>query len=290
MAWRGLVPFVTLAVLGALALAAAWLAGRRSTTGPATMSFWGHVGELRRRLLRIAAAFLSALVVALVLRIEEHGGWPVPVLSMYDPIAAQLFRAMADHLVPDGVTLVTLGALDAFSAQLSTGLAIATVVALPTALWELGVFIGPGLRAQEKRLLRFAVFPAMLLFAAGALFAYFVILPTTLEALYAFATPLGAVPLLSLSDLASFTLAFLVGVGLAFQAPIVMAALSRVGLVSPAAFVRKWRHAVLVILFVSMVVTPDPTIVSQLLLGLPLIALYLVGIGAAYWAAPRKAP
>lgn len=263
--------------------------------GEARLGVWGHLEEARRRTLVVAAALVAGLVLALTTRVVVwHGtvaglGLSLPVLlpGLYDTLAAQLFRAAAADLVPPGVELVVTSPMAGFAAQVNVALGIAAALALPVALHQAGRFVGPALRPAERRLLSAALVPAMLLFLLGALFGYAVVLPFTLQALYQFSGALGARGLLSAQDFASFTLSFLLGFGLAFQTPLAMAALSRVGLVPPRAYWRHARHAVVAILVVAMVVTPDPTIVSQLMLAVPMVALYVLGAVVAAWVAPK---
>jgi sec-independent protein translocase protein TatC len=246
-----------------------------------------HVEELRRRLLIVVGVLAAGTFAALTVRIEERGGWPMPVLGLYDTLASQLFRAASEALLPAGVQLITTSPADGFVAQFSIALGIGIAFAIPVAMDQLARFLSPALRPRERTLVAWAVLPAMVLFLLGAAFGFAILLPLTFEALYRFSDALGAATYLTISDFATFTLAFLAGCGLAFEMPLVMGLLSRVGLVSPRAYWAKWRHAVVAILVLAMVVTPDPTIVSQVLLAIPLIGLYLLGAGLATWASRR---
>lgn len=274
----------TLAVLALLGLAMV-LALLRRGPGLERGRLLEHVEELRRRLLVVAGVLVAGTFAALTVRLEDHGGWPAPVLGLYDTLASQLFRAAADALLPPDVQLIVTGPADGFVAQFSIALGIGIAFAIPVAMDQMGRFLAPALRPSERTLLAWAVLPAVALFLLGAAFGFTVLLPLTFEALYRFSDALGAATYLTVADFATFTLAFLAGCGLAFEMPLVMGLLSRVGLVSPRSYWAKWRHAVVAILVLAMVVTPDPTIVSQVLLALPLIALYLLGAALATWAA-----
>jgi sec-independent protein translocase protein TatC len=269
---------------------------RRGAPGEVLLGLWEHLEELRRRLLAIAGTLLAATTLALTFRVGLwHGAllgraWtvPYPEPSLYDTVSSQLFRAAARHLVPPGVQLIVTTPMDGFMAQFYVALGLGIAVAVPVALHQLGRFFGPALREREKRLLALALVPATALFLLGAGFCYALVLPATLSALYQFSAPLGAASLLQVGDLATFVLNFLVGFGIAFQTPLVMVVLSRVGLVRPAVYWRYWRHATIVIVIVAGVLTPDPTVVSQLMLAVPLVGLYLVGAAVASRTA-RKA-
>lgn len=284
MAAPGLLRGGTLAALALLVLALV-LALLRRGPGLERGRLLDHVEELRRRLLVVAGVLLAGTLAALTVRIDERGGWPVPVLDVYDTLASQLFRAASAALLPPGVQLITTSPADGFVAQFSIALGIGIAVAIPVAMDQLARFLGPALRPSERRLLGWAVLPAVALFLLGAAFGFAVLLPLTFEALYRFSEALGAATYLTVADFATFTLAFLAGCGLAFEMPLVMGLLSRVGLVSPHSYWAKWRHAVVAILALAMAVTPDPTIVSQVLLAVPLIALYILGAALATWAA-----
>lgn len=284
----GLVRGVTLAVLALLGAALVWAALRR--TKPLEHGrLLEHVEELRRRILLVMAVLVAGTLLALTVGVEERGGWPVPVPGVYTNAASQLFTAAAGALLPPGVQLITTAPADAFVAHFTIALGIGIALAVPVAFDQAARFLSPALLPRERRLLAWSVLPAAGLFMLGAWFGFALLLPATFEALYRFADSLGAATLLTVADFATFTLAFLAGCGLAFELPLVMALLARVGLVRPAAFWRGWRYAVLGILVLAMVVTPDPTIVSQVLLAVPLVLLYVVGAGLASWVAPRAA-
>ncbi len=276
-----IVTVAVLALLLAAVVAAIALARRRQPQGDAQASFLAHVAELRRRLLVIIGTLVGGTVLALTFRVGAWHGWPVPMPALYDNAAAQVFSAAAAHLVPPGVQLVVTSPMDGFMAQFYWAFGLGIALAIPVALHQMGHFFGPALRPRERRLLAIAIVPACLLFIAGAAFGFYWVLPLTFAALYEFSDALGAANLLQVADFSSFTLSFLVGFGLGFQTPLVMAVLTRVGLVPARVYWTYWRHAMVVILIVAMVLTPDPTIVSQLMLAVPLAFLYIIGAAVA---------
>lgn len=270
-------------VAGALlaALGAAYLLrGPRPVSGETRLRALDHVEELRRRLVVCIAAWLVVTLAAFSFRIGTWRGFPVPIPALRDNFAAQAFHAIAEHAVPDNVTLVVTRPFDAFVAELSIAAAIGFVVVLPIAFGQLAAYVGPALRPAERRMLLRAIVPATALFLAGAAFAWFLVLPLLLRTLYEYAASLGAEPLLVVADLISFTLTTLVMFGLAFQLPLVMAVLARAGIVEASTFASKWRHAVVAIVIVSAFAT-DPTVISQLMMAGPLLVLYGLGIVAA---------
>src|SRR5688572_5434611 len=109
----GLVRGVTLAVLAVLALALVWAALRR--TKPLEHGrLLEHVEELRRRALLVVAVLVAGTLLALTVRVEERGGWPVPEPALFATMAGQLFAAAADALLPPEVQLITTAPTDAF--------------------------------------------------------------------------------------------------------------------------------------------------------------------------------
>lgn len=259
------------------------LSGRRQPPREG-MRWFDHLDDLRRRLFVSVAAVLVVSALVFSFRWPADSAHPVPALQ--DNLAAQAFRRMAADLVPPGVQLVQVRPLDGFMAELAIAFGIAVVVTLPVTLGQLGGFITPALEERERRLLRRAAVPVLALFVAGVAFGYLFVLPFLFSTLYGYGTALGAQPLLQVSELVSFSLSLLLVFGAAFQTPVAMYALTRVGLVPAEAWTRVWRHATVVIVVVAALVT-DPTIVSQVMVAVPLLLLYGVGILAARTAQKR---
>ncbi len=278
-AWWQMAGLAGVVVIG---IAVIWLLVRRtrpSDTPP--MTFMEHFEELRRRLAVVAAAWLLGTILSFTVRIDRGPGlWPSFSLAVQDNLAAQVFQRIATHLVPEGVQLVVTRPIDGFVAQLSIAGGIGFIVALPVLLIQAGLYLGPALHAHERRALKWAFGPFLVLFAAGVAFCWFLVLPLLLVTLYGYGTALGAQPLLVISDLVGFTITMIVTFGLAFQAPLVMYILARVGIANAATYARLWRHAMVAILIFSAVIT-DPTVISQVLVAAPLVALYFLGILAA---------
>jgi sec-independent protein translocase protein TatC len=252
------------------------------------MGLWGHVGELRRRLVRSLAALAAGLALVFLVRVQAR--WPYVGLDPYDNLAAQVFRQGAADLVPPDVGLIVTRPMDGFVAVFDVAILLAVLLTLPYVLAQVVGFLAPALRQRERRVLLALVVPAFLLFALGIAFGYRVVLPTAYRALYGFSAVLGAQTLLDVNEFVSFTLLFLLLCGAAFQTPLAMYGLARAGLVRPAVFLRKWRHAVVAIVVLAAVATPDPTPVSQLLVSGPLVALYFLGVALALpgWRAHQR--
>ncbi len=266
--------FGTLVFFFALVVLLAWATRRAS---PASGGWRVHLEDLRRRIMVSAVALLVAVLVLFSFRAEGYRLVP----SVQHNMAAQAFGRMTADLVPPDVQLVVVRPIDGFMAELTIAFGLGALLAMPVIVTQMAGFVGPALKEKEKRFLRAAAIPIVLLFVAGATFAYVFVLPFLLETLYGYGSALGAQPLLQVSELVSFAVGLMVIMGIAFQLPLVMFALSRIGLVEPRTWARLWRHALVVILLASAVIT-DPTIVSQLMVAAPLMVLYGLGVAAAY--------
>lgn len=287
-------PWIAVALAAAVALlVAAALAARDRARGPPPEAA-GLLDHLRELQTRLRASLLAVLALLLVFAALGAGWWTVggvriPVPRLGEPtIAAAAYAEMTRAFVPAGVQLVVLRPVDAVAAQLWVAVLLAIIAALPVVVYEVASFLAPALLPGERSVaLRIA--PLILaLFAAGAAFAWFLLVPFLIRTLYGFAPAIGATPLLDVPELVSFATFVVLAMGLVFELPVVMAALARAGIVRPATFASKWRHAIVGIFLLAAFVTPDPTVVGQLLVAVPMAALYGIGVAAAYALGPKK--
>jgi sec-independent protein translocase protein TatC len=226
-------------------------------------SLLDHMIELRARLLR-AIAGLLLLFVALL------------------PFANRLYAWLAQPLLdklPAGGQLIAVEVASPFFAPLKLAFFVAVVVAMPWLLYQAWAFVAPGLYKREKRLALPLLASALALFYAGCAFAYFIVLP----AVFAFlqkVTPAGVAMMTDINAYLDFVLVIFLAFGASFELPVALVILVLLGWVTPAQL-REWRgYAIVGIFVVAAVITP-PDVVSQLLLALPMVALYELGILAA---------
>lgn len=253
-----------------------------------------HLRELQARLVSVvlAVAVLLLLFFTFGVRVvPTPWGFPAvyPWASPDMSVAALAFRGLADAFVPPGVTLVVTSPLDGVVSLILVALALTAFAAVPIVAWHTALFLGPALQGNEARAVLVAVPLALALFLAGVAFGWLVMVPTVFATLYTYAGALDAALLITVHSLVSFSAVMLLVFGVAFELPVVMAALSRVGVVQPRTWATGWRQAVLAIVIVAAIVTPDPTIVSQLLVAVPMLVLYVLGIGAAFLAGKPRA-
>jgi len=232
---------------------------------------------IRNALLRLFGALLLLVVVGLTV--------PIPYIGVTATEWA-IGRVQAD-LVPAGATVAVLTPLDGFFAQAAIAAALAAAAVLPLFFFEIWRFMAPALLPPERRALLFGLLGALLLAAFGAVFAYSVLVPIMFTELFAF-VPAGAMPLFNLRAVLSQVSGFVLGTALIFLLPLAMVVLSRVGLV-PAGVWRAWgRVAVLLVLVLSAIITPDGSGAGMVLLALPVCALYGVGYAGARLLSKNK--
>lgn len=227
--------------------------------------FVSHLIELRDRLIR---SLIAVVVVFAVLCI-----YPTPS-GLYDLLAAPL----TSHL-PKGATLIATNVISPVLVPLKITLMAAFLVALPVVLYQAWAFVAPGLYSHEKKLVLPLVISSTLLFFVGVAFCYFIVIPAMSQFIQSWA-PKSITAAPDIEQYFGFVLTLFIVFGLAFEVPIVVIVLARIGIVSIEQL-RQYRGYFIVIAFiVSAVVTP-PDVISQLSLAIPMCLLYEVGIWAA---------
>jgi sec-independent protein translocase protein TatC len=247
------------------------------------------VAEARRRLVRVgvvlAAIFGFVLFFKLVpvrlgiLGVSVPMAYPWP--SPFDNVTAQVFRGLVAYTLPPGVTLLNVGVGDSIVAQMEIGLLLALVVGMPWIVHETAAFLMPALRRSERTLLREVGLPASILFAVGFAAGLLVLTPFTYRLLFLYVAAMGLAPVLGVTSFVTFTLLYSLAFGVVFELPVFLYALTRLGVVRASAWRKHWRGAVIGSLVFGMVVTPDNSGITMLLIALPMFGLYL---GGAYFA------
>ena len=170
-----------------------------------------------------------------------------------------------------------LGLQEPFLIWFKAGLVIAFLVASPGIFLHIWQFISAGLYPHERRYVYFFLPTSLLLFWAGAALAFFFIFNMVIDFLLEFNASMGIGASPRLTDYMSFALMLPLGFGISFQLPLVMLVLERLGILSVQLYVSQWRMAILIIAFLSMILTPND-VGSMLGMAIPLVGLYFVGI------------
>jgi sec-independent protein translocase protein TatC len=186
-------------------------------------------------------------------------------------------------VVDPGDGLVYLSILDGIFAWLKVAMYCGIVLAAPMIFYEIWTFVAAGLYPQEKVLVYRSLPLCIGLFVAGVCLCQFVLLPLAINYLLGFNAWLGLRPELRLNDWLSFAIFTPILFGIAFQTPLLMFLLDRIGILSVDLYIRHWRIATFVILVLSAFLAPSPDPVSMMALGVPIAALYWLGILMCKW-------
>ena len=227
--------------------------------------FVSHLIELRDRLIRALIA-VGIVFGALCL-------WPGPG-GLYDLLAAPLVANL-----PQGATMIATNVISPFLVPLKITLLAAFLVALPVVLYQVWAFVAPGLYAHEKKLVLPLVVSSTLLFFLGVAFCYFFVFGKVFSFIQSFA-PKSITAAPDIEAYLGFVLTMFIAFGTAFEVPIAVVVLARMGIVSVDKL-KAWRGYFIVIAFIIAAVITPPDVVSQLALAIPMCLLYEVGIWAA---------
>jgi sec-independent protein translocase protein TatC len=227
--------------------------------------FVSHLIELRDRLVRA--------VIAVGIAFGALAMWPGPA-GLYDLLAAPLVASL-----PHGATMIATNVISPFLVPLKITLMAAFILALPVVLYQVWAFVAPGLYNHEKRLVMPLVVSSTLLFVAGVAFCYFFVFGQVFKFIQSFA-PKSITAAPDIEAYLGFVLTMFVAFGAAFEVPVVVMVLARMGVVSLEKL-RAFRGYFVVVAFIVAAVITPPDVVSQLALAIPMCLLYEVGILAA---------
>ncbi|MEO8213998.1 MAG: twin-arginine translocase subunit TatC [Myxococcales bacterium] len=242
----------------------------RAAVDETRMSFLEHLSELRLRLRNAAIVFLVAVVVSFIF------------VKKYFVFLTRPAR-QAWEMALNGQPAVFHFASPTEPFWVYTKIAIigALLAASPFVLWELWKFVAPGLYKKERRLVMVITVATAGCFVGGAVFGYLILCTPALTYMFSFAEKFSGFeiqPTIMMDELVGFMLAMLLGTGVAFELPIVIAVLGWIGLVTARQLWRFDKYALILSAVVGGVLTPGPDILSQLLMAGPLFALYNISI------------
>jgi sec-independent protein translocase protein TatC len=273
------------------------------------MTIGEHLDELRFRLIRVAVAMLVLTAFCLSFGLttiylsfdpssgrftldesSNDGGHQVatdsihfiiyyPYYNPFDNVAIQLTTFMKNTLLPPEVSLIQTAPGQAFFSQVYIAILLSILIAMPLIIREIYAFISPAFGKSTKSVLTVKTFvPTILLFIIGVIFSYVIVIPLILNFLYAYGESIGVATFFSITEFFPFVLQLLVALGLAFELPAIMYALSLTGVVDAAFWKKNFRYAVIIFVIFGAIITPDGGGVSMWLVVAPMIALYLAGL------------
>jgi sec-independent protein translocase protein TatC len=225
------------------------------------MTLLGHLEELRDRLVKAAVAVFVGTVIAAA-------------------FTTQILKLL---IAPYGHPLQVLGPTEGIAIYFRVALTAGLILAMPVLVYQLLMFIMPGLEEREKRYVFWGVPSATLLFLIGAAFAWFVLLPAAIGFLSNWQTEVFLQEWQSQRYI-PFVTSIIFWLGVSFETPLIIFIMSKLGLVTPQFLIKQWRFAVLIIAIAAAMITPTVDPFNMALVMLPLIALYGISILLSYLA------
>jgi sec-independent protein translocase protein TatC len=238
------------------------------------MSFFDHLNELRKRLVYSMIAVLAGTIAGLRYSTQA-----------YEWLARPMMTALRAHHLEE--RLIYTSPTGAVNMYLKLAIYLGLVIASPIVLYQVWLFIAPGLYRHERRAATGFMVSSVTLFLGGIAFCYYILLPYTLSFLVGFNTPYFT-PFISINEYWDLVLILMLGLGLVFQLPILIYFLALFGLVTPGFLWKNLRYAVLIISIVAAIVTPTPDALTMLVFMAPMVGLYLLSIAVAGVVVYRK--
>jgi len=229
----------------------------------AKMSFLDHLEELRHRII----VSLSAVGIGFLVCWSYSS-------QIYNFLAVPITR----HL--NGQKLVFTNPTEPFSLYMKVALIAAIFLTSPVVLWQVWLFISPGLYAREKKFAAPFVICSSILFVLGGIFAYYIAFPMTLRFLLSVGESFQ--PMVTITEYFDLAITVYLGCGIIFEIPILIFFLSIFGIVSAGFLVKNLRYAILIIFIVAAVITPTTDIPTMMVFSMPMLLLYLIGIVVAW--------
>jgi sec-independent protein translocase protein TatC len=232
------------------------------------MSLMEHLGELRKRLIHATVYLLIGFAVAYVFHERLYG----------------FVQAPLDKL---GIALNFTHPTDGLNLYLKTSLVGGAILASPFILYQLWLFISPGMYANEKRYVVPFMSATVGLFLAGGWFGYHYVLPGAIKVLVLqFGHRFH--PILTIEDYTGFFMAVILGLGITFELPILIFFLALFGIVDAKFLLKHIRYAILIIFVIAAVICPTPDPIGMCLFATPMLVLYFAGVAVAFLVHPAR--
>jgi sec-independent protein translocase protein TatC len=236
------------------------------------MGFFEHLEEFRRRLVTSLIALAAAFAIA-----WYRAEWLFEILAR--PVR---------HFLPPGQNLAYTTLTEPFLLYFRVALLGGLILASPIILWQLWLFIAPALYRREKRFAIPFLLASVMFFLAGCAFGYLQAFPVVVGFLVGMGSNFQAV--ITINEYLSTASKVILGLGICFEMPILILFLTRMGVVSERWLLKKFKYAVLVVFVIAAIVTPTPDVATQLVFAVPMLLLYLLGIGVSWVFRKRPAP
>lgn len=247
------------------------------------MTFWDHLTELRKRLVRMVLAWIVMTVVAFA---NSKFIFDSILLAPKDTSfvtykwlckLGELLHVDSLCLPPMSITLVNLNISGQFMTDMTVSMFAGLILASPIIIFQLWQFVMPALYETERRYARQAVFIMSFLFIIGILFSYYFMVPWTLNFLGTYQVSSLVANQISLTSYISTVTSTILSVGVVFELPVVVYVLAKLGIITPDFLKKNRKYAFVIILIVAAIITP-PDIFSQIMVTVPLYSLYEISI------------
>jgi sec-independent protein translocase protein TatC len=232
------------------------------------MSLMEHLDELRKRIIRSFIFLVLGFAVAGI---------------FYKQLVA-FIQAPLNHI---GKSLVFTHPMDPLNLDIQVSLIGGLILASPFILYQVWLFIAPGLYQNERRFVVPFMAATVGLFLTGAAFGYYWVLPGAMQILI---VDFGKnfTPMVTIEEYSSFFLSIILGLGISFELPVLIFFLAIFGIVTPRFLWKNIRYAILAVFLVAAIICPSPDPWTMCIYALPMLVLYLVGIGVAWWVHPAR--
>ena len=248
--------------------------------GDKEMSFWDHLEELRWRLIFALIGVAVGTIICLVfIDWIVNGVLLRPIINLNHNLSPGQQPLHLQNLKPFGQLML----------YMEVAIAGGIILSVPNLLYQLWAFIAPGLMPNERRYVKSIVTFSSLCFLSGVAFSYFVMLPAALQFFAGFGTS-EIQNNIAINEYMNFIVSVMLAAGVVFELPMVSWFLSKLGILTPA-FMRHYRrHSIVVIFIIAAFLTPGTDPVSQVLLAIPLLALFEISIwvSAMAWRGKKK--
>jgi len=232
------------------------------------MSLMEHLDELRRRIVHSAIYLGVGFGVAWIFR-------------------ERLLAFLQGPLTKIGKSLVFTHPMDPLNLYLQVSLLGGAIIASPFILYQVWLFIAPGLYQKERRFVVPFMAATIGLFLGGAAFGYYFVLPGAMKVLI-IGFGHNFTPMVTIEDYSGFFLSIILGLGISFELPILIFFLALFGIVSPRFLFKNIRYAILAVFLIAAIICPSPDPWTMCVYAVPMLSLYLIGIAVAWWVHPSR--
>jgi sec-independent protein translocase protein TatC len=248
------------------------------------MTFWEHLDALRGAIIRSVIAILVVSITAFIFK-KILFDQIILAPKNNDFITYRILCKLGKMLSIDSfcfdttsIKLININLAGQFMSHMMISIIAGLIVASPYIIWELWRFIKPGLTENERKNTRGAVLIISMLFLTGVLFSYFLVVPLMINFLGNYQVSPSVVNQIALTSYTGSVTTMTLIMGLIFEFPVLVIFLTKIGILTPSLLKKYRKHTIVVILIIAGLITPSPDIFSQLIVALPLYALYEISL------------